>query len=109
MIQLREKRVHQPRLPTNMKARIIVPGQVAPAPCKITNISPAGARLQIETQWILPRSFWLRIVGDASLHYCMMVWRKGEEVGVDFRPDQRAQWWKQSQELNNRLPHRARF
>lgn len=85
MIQLKEKRVHQPRLPTNMKARLIVPGQVAPAPCTITDISPGGARLQIDTQWILPRSFWLRIVGDASLHYCVMVWRKGEEVGVDFR------------------------
>ena len=62
MIALAEKRKSHPRLEAYMQARIIVPGKTSEAPCVIRQISPAGAQLEIAPGWILPHSFWLRMV-----------------------------------------------
>src|SRR5688572_10622381 len=103
-----EKRKYQPRLEAYMQARIIVPGKVCDGQCIIRQISPAGAQLQIAPEWILPRSFWLRIVGESQLHYCTLIWREGALAGVEFRPDQRSAWWSRSHELAQ-VPHRVRI
>ena len=102
-----EQRRHQPRLTAYMPAKIIVPGKVSEAPCVIRQISPAGAQLHVDPSWILPRCFWLRMVGETQMHYCTVIWREGLHVGVEFRSDQRSSWWSRSYE-KNQLPNRAR-
>jgi hypothetical protein len=102
-----ENRKLQPRLPAYMAAKIVVPGQRAFPRCVVRQISPAGAKLEVNSNWVLPSRFWLHIDGDTRMHYCVVVWMDGTNVGVDFRPDQRSTWWKQSRELNQ-LPHRDR-
>jgi hypothetical protein len=104
-----EKRRYEPRLPAYMAARIVAPGQVSPAPCVVLEISQAGAKLQIGNDWILPRTFWLRIDGDTLMHYCTLVWREGQHVGVEFPPGHDSSWWKHSQAIRDKqLPSRAR-
>jgi hypothetical protein len=98
-----EKRRHHPRVSARMAARIVVPGQVSPAPCIVEEISPAGARLLIDPEWILPRTFWLKIEGDSILHPACVVWRDKWAVGVEFSDEVQRAWWDHSQTLNNKV------
>ena len=109
MIAQAEKRKDQPRIAAYMPARIIVPGKVSEAGCIVRQISPAGAQLDIDPGWILPQSFWLRLVGDTRMHVCSVVWREGEHVGVEFRADQRSSWWNRHQQPAKQLPTRDRL
>jgi hypothetical protein len=104
-----DKRRYEPRLAAHMAAKIVAPGQVSPAPCVVREISPAGAKLHMDTGWILPRNFWLRIEGDNSMHFCIIAWRQGENLGVDFPTARDSSWWTHSVSLNRGLPSRARF
>lgn len=108
MTALAEKRKSHPRLEAYMQAKIIVPGKLSEAQCIIRQISPAGAQLEIAPGWILPHSFWIRIVGESQMHYCTVIWREGSRAGVEFRPDQRVAWWSRSHELSQ-MPNRARI
>jgi len=93
-----------------MAARIVAPGQNSPAPCLVREISEAGAKLQIDECWIIPRTFWLRIDGDIRLHHCTVVRRNGPEIGVEFPVGHDSSWWKHSRAaLNRQLPTRARI
>jgi hypothetical protein len=103
-----EKRQDQPRLSAYMPAKIIVPGQACPAECIIRQISPAGAQLQVDTAWILPPTFWLRIIGDTSMYHCTVMWRDGRKIAVDFGND-RSSWWANSHGVVKQLPNRARI
>ncbi|HEY7748407.1 MAG TPA: hypothetical protein VH933_07005 [Aestuariivirgaceae bacterium] len=102
-----ERRQDTPRLSARMAAKIIAPGQVSPAPCIVTEISPVGAKLNIDSGWILPRNFWLRIDGDRDVHYCTIKWRDGGTVGVDFPSGQHDSLWRHNFSLRQ-LPSRAR-
>jgi hypothetical protein len=103
-----EKRQHQPRLNAYMPVNIVVPGQKSPAACAVREISPAGARLEIDQGWILPKYFWLRIVGDTGLHQCRVAWREGKTVGVEFPV--KSSWWEHCRAaVNGQLPNRARL
>jgi hypothetical protein len=99
---LLEKRRHQPRILAHMAAHI-VPGRSVL--CTVREVSPTGARLRLDGDWILPRGFWLRLVGDVQMHYCAVTWTGGGAVGVEFRPDQRSSWW-HGQNIAQ-LPHRS--
>jgi PilZ domain len=101
-----EKRRHQPRLPAHMTASIVAPGQLSPAPCVVREVSFEGAKLELDGEWIIPKLFWLRIEGDVRLHYCVVVWRDGSSVGVEF-PPHRNDWWAKicdrSRKLNTKI------
>jgi hypothetical protein len=87
-----EQRKHDLRLPASMAASIVAPGQLSPAPCIVQEVSPEGARLSLDENWVIPKLFWLRIKGDVRLHYCKAIWRSGTAVGVEF-PREQNQWW----------------
>ena len=100
-----EKRQHS-RIAAHIAASIVVPGRAVA--CIVREISPAGARLQLGDDWILPRGFWLRPEGDTQMHYCTVAWIEGRAVGVEFRPEHRGSWWRHGQNIIQ-LPHRARI
>src|SRR5215207_5041185 len=77
------KRSSERRL-VRIPATILVPGQVSPAPCVIGELSPNGACLDVDPDWVLPRVFWLRINTDCHLQNGRMIWRQGRAVGVEF-------------------------
>jgi hypothetical protein len=103
------KRHHQPRRPTYIAAQIIMPGQVSSVPCVVREISPAGARLDIDAAWIMPRSFLLRMEGNTCMHSCTVVWRNGLDVGVKFAPGRDKTGWQSSQGIPNQMPNPARI
>jgi hypothetical protein len=98
-----EKRKHHPRLEAHMKARIIGPGNLAAPTCVIRQVSFAGAQVELDPGWILPRCFWLKVVGEIQLHFCILVWRDGSRMGLEFRRDHRPSWWSHSRKLTASL------
>jgi len=92
-MQNMKKRKDHPRLAADIPADIIVPGRVAVAPCQIVEVSPAGARLHLSTSWALPRRFSFRLAGATRIFDSTVVWRQGDQLGIEFRPDQRRDWW----------------
>jgi hypothetical protein len=107
---LSEKRRYQPRLPVKMAARIMAPNQTSPAPCLVLEISQFGAKLQVESCWIIPRMFWLRLEGDAHLHPCIVAWRDDQFIGIDFQQGNDNTWWKHCRAAaTGQLPTRARL
>ena len=88
-----EKRQDQPRLVADIPADIILPGKMSAAPCRVVEVSPAGARRQVSTVWALPLSFSFRLSGTSRMFHSTVVWRRGAEVGVEFRSDQCKLWW----------------
>jgi hypothetical protein len=51
--------------------------------CLITDISAGGARLHSADE--MPNEFTLLVqAGELETHRCRVVWRLGEEVGVQF-------------------------
>jgi hypothetical protein len=97
-----EKRRDNPRLPAHMEARIISPGRGSPAPCVVREVSPAGAKLDVDKDWALPKAFWLRISGDSCMHFCTVAWREGDSVGVQFTAGDYRAWWDHAQPLSLR-------
>lgn len=97
-----EQRRDGTRLPTEMGAQIFAPGQRSSVPCIVRDISPAGAKLEIDNGWVLPRSFWLRIDGHTHMYFCMVVWRKDAHMVVDFPSSRDSSWWTRSNEMRGR-------
>jgi PilZ domain-containing protein len=93
----REKRRDLPRLPARMEACIVAPVHGSLASCVVREVSPAGAKLEVDDDWFLPEAFWLRIVGDTGMHFCKVAWRHGASVGVNFVAGHDHEWWKQAQ------------
>lgn len=52
--------------------------------CTVRNMSPTGARLDIDSPVGLPESFTLLIVADHFTRRCHPVWRHDTQIGVAF-------------------------
>jgi hypothetical protein len=80
---VREERRRIPRRAVNIPARIEAGGTVHA--CTVVDISELGAKLAVELPDALPD--WFTILLSPSGHparRCRVVWRSGENVGVEF-------------------------
>jgi len=59
-------------------------GPLSPVPCVLLEISKSGARIHVHDSSLVPDSFQLHVETDNTVHVCNVVWRKAEEVGVQF-------------------------
>jgi hypothetical protein len=91
MAVLVDRRLHGPRLRAHLKVQIVLPLQAA-IHCHITEISPAGARLDVAPHQTLPSVFAIQLSGDETLFYCDLVWRKDRNTGVTISSDQWRFW-----------------
>ena len=54
--------------------------------CRVRNLSPAGACLEVASQVGIPLEFVLVIEHDHLRQPCQVVWRTATRLGVEFRP-----------------------
>jgi hypothetical protein len=52
--------------------------------CRVRNLSPLGACLELETSIGVPDSFVLVIDSEHARHPCRVVWREPRRIGVEF-------------------------
>lgn len=53
-------------------------------PCVVRDISDTGAKLKVDTGRHPPDHFQLQIELDGLVANCMVVWRDGQQLGVEF-------------------------
>jgi hypothetical protein len=53
--------------------------------CRVRNLSPAGACLEVASQIGIPDDFVLLIEHDHLRQNCHVIWRIGPRLGVEFR------------------------
>lgn len=53
--------------------------------CRVRNLSPAGACLEVTSQIGIPNEFVLAIDYDKSRQPCHAIWRSDTRMGVAFR------------------------
>ncbi|MDP2409997.1 MAG: PilZ domain-containing protein [Pseudolabrys sp.] len=53
--------------------------------CRVRNLSPAGALLEVASQVGIPDDFVLVIEADHFKQPCHVIWRTATRLGVEFR------------------------
>jgi hypothetical protein len=53
--------------------------------CRVRNISPAGACLEVASQIGIPDDFVLMVESDHLQQPCHVIWRTATRMGVEFR------------------------
>jgi len=53
--------------------------------CRVRNLSPAGACLEVQSQIGIPDDFVLTIETDHLKEPCHVIWRTATRIGVEFR------------------------
>ena len=69
-----------------LKAGSIGFNRAAGIDCRVRNLSPAGACLDVASQVGIPDDFVLVIESDHLTQPCHVIWRSGNRMGVEFRP-----------------------
>src|SRR5579864_997129 len=68
-------------------ARIVCDGGSGPQNCRMLDVSAFGAQLELEKAATLPDKFVLLLSHDGRLRrQCLVVWRKENTVGIEFKP-----------------------
>ena len=68
-----------------LKAGSISFNRAAGIDCRIRNLSPSGACLEVESPVGIPDDFVLVIESDRFKQPCHVVWRTANRLGVEFR------------------------
>jgi hypothetical protein len=68
-----------------LKAGTIAFNRAGSIDCRVRNLSPAGACLEVASQVGIPDDFVLVIEADHIKQPCHVIWRKVTRIGVEFR------------------------
>jgi PilZ domain len=68
-----------------LKAGSISFNRAAGIDCRVRNLSPAGACLEVQSQAGIPDDFVLVIETEHLKQPCHVIWRTATRVGVEFR------------------------
>jgi len=68
-----------------LKAGSIIFNRAAGIDCRVRNLSPAGACLEVASQVGIPDEFVLVIDVDHLKQPCHVIWRTSTRMGVEFR------------------------
>ncbi len=52
--------------------------------CKVRNISPQGAAIEVENPAFVPEQFRLVLARDRSVFECRVVWIQENRIGLNF-------------------------
>ncbi len=68
-----------------LKGGIIGFNRGAGIDCRVRNLSPAGACLEVASQVGIPDDFTLVVERDHLHQHCHVIWRTTTRLGVEFR------------------------
>jgi hypothetical protein len=69
-----------------LKAGSIAINRAGRIDCRVRNMSPAGAMLEVASQVGIPDDFVLVVAHDNLTQPCHVIWRTATRLGVEFRP-----------------------
>lgn len=68
-----------------LKAGSISFNRAAGIDCRVRNLSPAGACLEVASQFGIPNDFVLVVESDHLQQPCHVIWRVATRLGVQFQ------------------------
>ena len=68
-----------------LKAGTITFNRGAGIDCRVRNLSPAGACIEVASQVGIPEDFVLVIEHDRLRQNCHVIWRTATRLGVEFK------------------------
>ncbi len=74
----------QPRRQVQATAWVYTGEQMPPSQCRVSDLSPLGACIVLQTEQSLPNNFTLLSENGAAWKSCRLVWRSGLKAGVVF-------------------------
>jgi PilZ domain len=80
------ERRKEPRHRT-LKAGLIAFNRAGTIECRVRNLSPVGACLEVTSQVGIPEEFLLLVEHDHMKKNCRVIWRKPNKLGVEFLSD----------------------
>ena len=78
---MEERRKH-PRTEINELAYVSSGGSVMS--CRVRNISPEGAAIDVENPAFVPARFRLVMASDRTVHDCRVIWIQKNKIGLAF-------------------------
>jgi hypothetical protein len=85
MVEVERRRVPRHR---TLKSGLIAFNRAGTIECRVRNLSPIGACLEVAGPAGIPDEFVLMIRHDQLRQTCRVIWRKPTQVGVEFVPAQ---------------------
>jgi hypothetical protein len=82
MLMQERRKVQRHRI---FKAGHIAFNRAGTIDCRVRNLSPIGACLEVASQIGIPDDFVLLIENEHLKQRCHVIWRLGERLGVEFR------------------------
>jgi hypothetical protein len=76
---------HSARLKSLLKATIRFYNRNVTLDCLVRDISPTGAKLELESPSVLPREFELAVPQRSAIYPCELKWRREKAAGVRFK------------------------
>ena len=73
-----------------LKAGSINFNRAAMIDCRVRNMSPIGACLEVASQVGIPEHFVLMVANDGLKQPCQVIWRTSTRLGVQFQNIQKA-------------------
>ena len=55
--------------------------------CRVRNLSPAGACLEVASQVGVPDDFVLLVASERLKQQCHVIWRTATRLGIEFRTE----------------------
>jgi hypothetical protein len=77
-----EERRKHPRIEINEPGYVSSGGSVMS--CRVRNISPEGAAIEVDNPAFVPARFRLVIVRDRTVHECKVIWIQRKRIGLAF-------------------------
>jgi hypothetical protein len=75
---------HERRMRVLKTARIVFNGGYSVYDCRIKNLSPGGALLELGSMVGIPTRFEIAFEGDPARRPCTVMWRTDRLMGVSF-------------------------
>ncbi len=94
-----EPRRKEPRRPVYRQGRLTIAGG-ARLGCVIADVSPNGARVELDGAESLPDYVVLRIVMTGEIKRARVVWRRGRSAGLSFLVGHRVGFGSSKVEIN---------
>lgn len=74
----------QPRRRVLLGAVAVYQDGVYTLKCQVRDINEKGARILVSSRQSLPEELYLVVMRDHMAHKSRLVWRKGDEAGLEF-------------------------
>ncbi|MGH1589916.1 PilZ domain-containing protein [Methylobacterium phyllosphaerae] len=65
----------------------ILPAYGPPIPCHLADLSPSGARLEVNSVFGIPDVFQIRFMTTDEILWARVVWRRPKQLGLIFVQD----------------------